>query len=159
MKRRKASSDNAARRWLIFWCLFIGVGAVVGAVSMFLAPDGSILHMQNMLQYFQVLPFAETLFQDYVFSGVALLIVNGLTNLTAAALLLRKNRLGVILGGIFGVTLMLWIGIQFVIFPLNALDIIYFLCGLCQALTGWLAWKRLRREEEKDRRKMDERDL
>ena len=78
---------------------------------------------------------------------MALLIVNGLTNLTAAVLLLRKNRLGVILGGIFGVTLMLWICIQFVIFPLNALDILYFDFGICQAVTSWAARVRLRREE------------
>ena len=138
---------DAARKWLIFWTLFIGLGAVVGAVSMFLAPDGSILHMQNMLPYFQVLPFAEALFRDYVFSGVALLICNGLTNLTAAALLLRKRRLGMLLGGVFGVTLMLWIGIQFVIFPLNALDILYFAFGICQAVTGYVAWRRLKELE------------
>ena len=50
---------------------------------------------------------------------MALLIVNGLSNLTAAVLLLRNRRSGVWLGGLFGVTLMLWICIQFVIFPLN----------------------------------------
>ena len=144
---QKSKRSDAARRWLIFWTLFIGVGAVVGAVSMFIAPDGSILHMQNMLPYFQVLPFADVLFRDYLFSGFALLIVNGLTNLTAAALLLRKKRPGVILGGVFGVTLMLWICIQFVIFPPNALSTIYFVFGLCQAFTGWIAWRRLRREE------------
>ena len=147
---KKTSRFETARRWLIFWTLFIGIGAVVGAVSMFIAPDGSILHMQDMLPYFQVLPFADVLFRDYVFSGVALLIVNGLTNLTAAALLLGKRRLGVFLGGIFGVTLMLWICIQFVIFPLNALDIAYFVFGLCQAIAGRAAWVRLRREKEEE---------
>ena len=30
-----------------------------------------------------------------------------------------KSRLGVVLGGVFGVTLMLWICIQFYMFPLN----------------------------------------
>ena len=144
MEKEKARFDTA-RKWLIFWTLFIGIGAVVGSVSMFLAPDGRILHMQDMLVYFRVLPFADVLFQDYIFSGVALLIVNGLTNLTAAALLLRRKRLGVILGGVFGVTLMLWIGIQFAIFPLNALDVAYFVFGLCQAIAGGAAWKRLER--------------
>ena len=42
--------------------------------------------------YFQALPFAEVVFQDLTFSGWALLIVNGLTNLTAAALLLARKR-------------------------------------------------------------------
>lgn len=49
----------------------------------------------------------------------ALLIVNGLTNLTAAGLLLAEKRAGVTLGGLFGVTLMLWICIQFYMFPPN----------------------------------------
>jgi hypothetical protein len=48
-----------------------------------------------------------------------LLIVNGLTNLTAAGLLLAEKRAGVTLGGLFGVTLMLWICIQFYMFPPN----------------------------------------
>ena len=51
--------------------------------------------------------------------GWALLIVNGLTNLTAAGLLLAEKRAGVTLGGLFGVTLMLWICIQFYMFPPN----------------------------------------
>ena len=138
---------DTARRWLIFWTLFIGVGAVAGGLSMILDPSGKTLHMDGMLPYFQVLPFAKTLFQDFLFSGFALLIVNGLTNLTAAVLLLRRKKLGVILGGIFGVTLMLWICIQFYMFPLNFMSTAYFIFGLCQALTGYVAWRRLRQAE------------
>ena len=138
---------DTARRWLIFWTLFIGVGAVPGGLSMILDPSGKTLHMDGMLPYFQVLPFAKTLFQDFLFSGFALLIVNGLTNLTAAVLLLRRKKLGVILGGVFGVTLMLWICIQFYMFPLNFMSTAYFIFGLCQALTGYVAWRRLRQAE------------
>ena len=138
---------DTARRWLIFWTLFIGVGAVAGGLSMILDPSGKTLHMDGMLPYFQVLPFAKTLFQDFLFSGFALLIVNGLTNLTAAVLLLRRKKLGVILGGVFGVALMLWICIQFYMFPLNFMSTAYFIFGLCQALTGYVAWRRLRQAE------------
>ena len=145
----KKSRYNTARKWLIFWTLFIGIGAVVGGVSMLIEPCGKILHMENMLPFFQKLPFADVLFRDYTFSGIALLIVNGLTNLTAAVLLLKKKKLGVILGGIFGVTLMLWICIQFYMFPLNFMSTIYFVFGLCQAITGFVAWKLLKREEGK----------
>lgn len=117
IKTEKAHSRYAvARRALLFWTLLIGVGAVGGAAMMLIDPSGKAMGMDAMLPYFQVLPFAEVLFQDFVFSGMALLIVNGLTNLTAAVLLLRKNPLGVTLGGVFGVTLMLWICIQFYMF-------------------------------------------
>ena len=147
---REKSKFATARKWLLFWTLFIGIGAVAGGLSMILDPSGKTLHMDGMLPYFQVLPFADLLFQDLLFSGFALLIVNGLTNLTAAVLLLRKKKLGVILGGIFGVTLMLWICIQFYMFELNFMSTSYFVFGACQAITGWMAWKLLRREEQED---------
>ncbi|MBO4837406.1 MAG: hypothetical protein J5564_06900 [Clostridia bacterium] len=144
---KRTSHFNTARKLLIFWTLFIGIGAVAGGLSMIIDPSGKALHMDGMLPFFQVLPFADVLFQDFLFSGFALLIVNGLTNLTAAVLLLRRKKTGVILGGIFGITLMLWICIQFCIFPLNFMSSIYFVFGLCQAVTGFAAWKLLQRKE------------
>lgn len=60
----------AARKWLLFWTLFVGVGAV---------------------------------------------------------------------GGVFGVTLMLWICIQFYMFPLNFMSTAFFVIGLAQAATGYAA--------------------
>ena len=134
------SRYKITRKWLIFWCLFIGIGAVAGGITMIAVPDGSVMGMSGMLPYFQVLPFADVLFQDFLFSGIALLIVNGLTNLTAAALLLARKKAGIILGGIFGVTLMLWICIQFYMFPANFMSTIYFIFGLIQALTGFAAY-------------------
>ena len=80
-----------ARKALIFWTLFIGLGAVGGAACMLADPSGRSVGMSGMLPYFQVLPFADVLFQDLFFSGIALLLVNGVTNLTAAALLFRKE--------------------------------------------------------------------
>lgn len=134
------SRYQTTRSILIFWTLFIGLGAVAGACGMLLDPSGKAMGMDAMLPYFQVLPFADVLFCDFTFSGIALLIVNGLTNLTAAGLLLAKKKSGVILGGIFGVTLMLWICIQFYMFPLNFMSTIYFVFGFCQAITGYAAW-------------------
>ena len=135
---------NVARKLLIFWTLFIGVGAVAGGLSMILDPSGKTLGMDAMLPFFQKLPLSEVLFRDFLFSGFALLIVNGLTNLTAAVLLLRRRRCGILLGMIFGVTLMLWICIQFYMFPLNFMSTAFFLFGLCQAGTGWIAWRAAR---------------
>ena len=140
---------TTARKWLIFWTLFIGIGAVAGGLSMIIDPSGKALGMDAMLPFFQKLPFADVLFRDFLFSGFALLIVNGLTNLTAAVLLLRNRKAGVILGGIFGITLMVWICIQFYMFPLNPMSTAFFLFGACQAITGFAAWRRIRGEKEK----------
>ena len=90
--KTNASRYNTARKWLIFWTLFVGIGAVAGGLSMIIDPSGKALHMDAMLPFFQVLPFSEVLFQDFLFSGFALLIVNGLTNLTAAVLLLKNRK-------------------------------------------------------------------
>ena len=128
-----------ARKALIFWTVFVGLGAVAGAACMLIDPTGGIMGMDAMLPYFQKLPFADKVFQDFRFSGWALLIVNGLTNLTAAGLLLARKRAGAVCGGVFGVTLMLWICIQFYVFPLNFMSTAYFIFGLAQAATGWAA--------------------
>lgn len=127
------------RNILIFWCLFVGIGAVVGASCMLIEPDGSILGMDKLLVYFQVLPFAKVLFQDFVFSGIALLCVNGITNIVAAVLLMKNKKSGVVCGMVFGITLMLWICIQFIIFPPNFMSTIYFIFGALQAICGYTA--------------------
>lgn len=134
------SRFRVARRILIFWTLFIGMGAAAGAAAMFLDPTGKSVGMDGMLPYFRVLPFSEVLFQNLLFSGIALLIVNGLTNLTAAGLLLAGKHAGIPAGGACGVTLMLWICIQFAIFPLNFMSTAYFVFGFAQAATAYAAW-------------------
>lgn len=138
--KTKHTRSQIAGRWLLFWTLFIGIGAVAGASGMLLDPSGKSMGMDAMLPYFQVMPLAEYLYQNFIFPGIALLIVNGLTNLSAAVLLLQKKKSGVVLGGVFGITLMLWICIQFVIFPLNFMSTIYFIFGFCQAITGYMTW-------------------
>ena len=138
---------KTARRWLLFWTLFIGLGAVAGASVMLADPTGKAMGMDAMLPYFQVLPFADILFQDFLFSGFALLFVNGLTNLTSAVLLIAKRKIGIILGGIFGITLMLWICIQFYIFPPNFMSTVYFIFGLFQTITGYIAFVRYEQEQ------------
>ncbi len=86
------SRFRITKNFLIFWTLFIGTGAVAGALAMLIDPSGKFMGMDAMLPYFQVLPFAEIVFQNFTFSGIALLIVNGISNLTAAILLLKKKK-------------------------------------------------------------------
>lgn len=132
------SRYRPARRALLFWTIFIGIGAVAGASAMLIDPSGGLMGMDAMLPYFQKLPFAEIVFQDFVFSGISLLIVNGISNLTAAGLLIANKRIGAVLGEVFGITLMLWICIQFYMFPLNFMSTAYFIFGFIQAITGYM---------------------
>lgn len=127
------------KKILLFLCLFVCIGAIYGSVCMFIDPTGKILNMQDLLPYFDVLPFSEILFQNYIFSGIALLIVNGLSNLMAVYLIIKDKKLGLILSTIFGFTLMLWITIQFIIFPFNMLSTTYFIIGLLQLIFGYIS--------------------
>ena len=128
------------RKFLVFWCLFVGIGALWGSINMFIDPTGKILQMDKMLPYFQVLPLSNILFQNYIFSGIALLIVNGISNLVAVYLLIRNKKAGIILGTVFGLTLMLWTTIQFIIFPINILSITFFVIGIIQLITGYMTY-------------------
>ena len=137
------------KKFLIFWCLFVGIGAVYGSICMFIDPTGKLLDMEAMLPYFQVLPFSEELYKNYIFPGIALLIVNGISNFVAAYLLIKNNKIGIILGTVFGFTLMLWITIQFIIFPLNALSISFFIIGVIQLITGYMTYVFYKQEQFK----------
>lgn len=92
--------------------------------------------MDTLLPYFSVLPFSDILFQNYIFSGISLLIVNGISNLIASYLIIKDKKIGFILGTIFGITLMVWITNQFIILPSNFLSISYFIIGLLQFIIG-----------------------
>lgn len=135
------------RRILIFWTIFIGTGAVGGALAMFIDPMGKSTGMEGFFPYFQALPLSETLFQNLIFSGVMLLIVNGITNLVAAVLLIKKKKAGIISGGVFGCTLMAWIVIQFVIFPFNFMSTAYFIFGALQLIAAALCYVGFRQSE------------
>lgn len=129
-----------SRKVLLFWTLFIGVGAVFGAFTMFIDPNGHTSKMDGLLPGMQVLPFAETLFKNLIFPGISLLIVNGIPNIIASILLFKKQKGGIILGLIQGIILMLWIIIQFIIYPFNIMSTLYFIFGALQFITGFICY-------------------
>ena len=55
-------------------------------------PDGKLVFIDTLLPYFQVLPFADILFQDYLFSGIMLIIINGITNIIFSILIIKKQK-------------------------------------------------------------------
>jgi len=125
-----------------FFTIFIGAGAFYGGILLIIDSTGSILQMDGLLKYFEVLPFSDVLFKDYTFSGFALIIVNGIPNIVAFIMLLLKQKTGIILGLICGVLLQLWILIQFIIFPFNILSTSYFIFGVILFLAGYTCFVR-----------------
>lgn len=130
------------RKWQLFWSAFIGLGAYWGATMMFIDPTGKRWGMEQLLPLLQKLPLADIFFQNLIWSGIVLLIVNGLTNTVAFILLIRKHAYAPIAGIACGVILMLWIVIEYLIFDFNFLSNIYLAFGLLQAGNGFLLWKR-----------------
>ena len=129
-------SNSKARKIAIFWTLFIGIGALAGGSGMVSDPTGKFMGMDTLLPNFQMLPFADVLFQDYTFPGIALICVNGITQLITTVFLFKRHRLASSFTIGCGVILMLWICIQFYMFPLNFVSSIYFVFGLLEAATG-----------------------
>ena len=126
----------------LFWSLFIGIGAYLGAFMMIFEPTGKTFGMVGMLPAFQKLPFADIFFQNFFFPGIALLIVNGLTNTISGILIFRRNKYAALSGMFCGIILMLWISLQFYIFPFNLMSTLYFVFGILQAVNGWIYFKR-----------------
>lgn len=134
-------SQTRLRIIQLFWGFFIGIGAYGGAFMMISEPSGVTLGIVGMLPYFQKLPFAGLLFQDFSFAGVALLLVNGLTNTISVFLIFRRSKYAAISGLMCGIVLILWICVQFYIFPLNFMSTLFFIFGILQAVNGWMYLK------------------
>jgi hypothetical protein len=121
----------------IFWSLFIGIGALLGSVMMFTDPSGKMWKMEPILPLLQVLPFSDVFFQNFIFSGIALLCANGITNFISIFLVSKSHHYGAYSVMICGIILMLWITVQFVVFSFNFMSTLYFIFGLLQTATGY----------------------
>ena len=126
------------RNMQLFWGLFIGIGAYLGAFGMIRDPSGVTLGLVDWLQFFQKLPFADIFFRNFLFPGILLLTVNGLSNTISVILIFRKNKYSALSGMVCGIILMLWICIQFYIFPFNFMSTLYFIFGILQTINGWM---------------------
>jgi hypothetical protein len=135
------NENKKIARISIFWSLFIGIGALCGSVMMFIEPTGKIWEMYLLLPYFQKLPWADIFFQNFIFPGIALLLANGITNFISFILMYQKHRYAAFSVMACGIILMLWITVQFVIFPLNFMSTLYFIFGALQTWTGYKYWK------------------
>jgi len=136
MKRK--TTLKRLRNIQLFWGFFIGIGAYAGAFGMISDTTGVALGLVEWLPYFQKLPFSEIFFHDFLFPGIALMVVNGLTNTISVILIFRRHKYAAFSGMVCGIILMLWISVQFYIFPLNFLSTLYFVFGILQAVNGWM---------------------
>ena len=125
------------RTFLKILTLFIAVGAVGGAVMMWMDPTGVSWGGEPMLALLrEKMPWPEVLFNDFIPSGYALLAVNGLPQLLAALMLFKKHPWAYRVTLACGILLMLWIVLEWYVWGFVALSNIYFVLGLIEAVAA-----------------------
>ena len=113
--------------------LFIGIGAVAGAVMMWIDPTGASWGGESLLEMLRAkMPWPNVFFKDFIPSGFVLLGLNGVTQFVAAYLLFKKHRLAQKAVLICGIILMLWIVLEWWVWGFNAMSNIYFVLGLVE---------------------------
>jgi len=126
---------RAARGLLIVVSILNGVAGLVCGVLFIAGPDGHFLQAAALLPVVQELPLASVFFQDFVWIGVAMLLVLGVPNSIAAVMLLRKSENQYLATLAAGVLLVLWCGFE-LIFMFNAMAVSYFVVGLISILSS-----------------------
>ena len=126
-----------------FMTLFIGIGAVVGALMMWIDPSGQKWGMEPLLEMLRAkMPWPDVFFKNFIPSGFVLLAVNGLTQFLAAILLFKKHRLAPYAVLACGIILMLWIVLEWWVWGFNFMSNIYFVFGLVEAVAAVISLRR-----------------
>ncbi len=123
--------------------IFIGIGAVAGAVMMWIDPTGTSWGGEPMLELLRAkMPWPDVFFKNFIPSGFVLLAVNGITQLVAAYLLFKKHRLAQQAVLVCGIILMLWIILEWWVWGFNAICNIYFVLGLVEAIAAVVSMRK-----------------
>lgn len=117
--------------------LFIGIGAVAGAVMMWIDPTGQMWGGEPLLEMLRAkMPWPDVFFKNFIPSGFVLLGLNGITQFVAAYLLFKKHRLAQYAVLVCGIILMLWIILEWWVWGFNVVCNIYFVLGLVETITA-----------------------
>lgn len=128
-----------------FLTLFIGIGAVIGAVMMWIDPSGKMWGMEPLLEMLRAkMPWPDVFFKDFIPSGFVLLALNGITQFAAAILLFKNHPLAYWAVLACGIILMLWIVLEWWVWGFNAMSNIFFVLGLVEAVAAVVSLRKLR---------------
>ena len=125
------------RKFLIIFTLFIAIGAVGGAIMMWVDPSGNGWGGAELLDMLRAkMPWPDIFFQNFIPSGFVLLFLNGITQLATAYLLFKKHPLAQWAVLACGIILMLWIVLEWWVWGFNAISNLYFVFGLLEAVAA-----------------------
>ncbi len=123
--------------------LFIAIGAVAGAVMMWLDPTGTTWGGEPLLEMLRAkMPWPDVFFKNFIPSGFVLLCLNGITQFGAAFLLFKKHSLAQYTVLACGIILMLWIVLEWWVWGFNAMSNVFFVLGLAEAVVALINLKK-----------------
>ena len=126
-----------------FMTLFIGIGAVMGAVMMWVDPSGQMWGGEPLLEMLRAkMPWPDVFFKNFIPSGFVLLFLNGFTQFVATFLLYKKHPLAYWAVLACGIILMLWIVLEWWVWGFNAMSNIYFVFGLIEAVVAVISLRK-----------------
>ena len=129
-----------------FLTLFIGIGAVGGAVMMWIDPTGVKWGGEPLLEMLRAkMPWPDVFFRNFILSGFVLLFLNGITQLATAYLLFKKHSLAQWAVLACGIILMLWIVLEWWVWDFNAISNLYFVFGLVEAVAAAVCMRQQKR--------------
>lgn len=122
--------------------ILIAIGAVAGAVMMWMDPSGVSWGGGPMLDMLRAkMPWPDVFFKDFIPSGFVLLAVNGVPQILAAIMLFKKHPLAYWVCLVCGIVLMLWIALEWYVWGFVALSNVFFILGLVETLVAWYGFK------------------
>lgn len=126
-----------------FLTLFIGIGAVIGAVMMWIDPSGQMWGMEPLLEMLRAkMPWPDIFFKNFIPSSFVLLGLNGITQFAAAILLFKNHPLAYWAVLACGIILMLWIVLEWWVWGFNFMSNIYFVFGLVEAVAAVISLRK-----------------
>jgi menaquinone-dependent protoporphyrinogen oxidase len=113
-----------ARRLLAGLCLAVGVTAIAGGIALVARPSGSLVHMP-------VSTLSHTPFSSFLIPGLLLLVVIGVGNMLAGALVLGDAPIANVAAFAGGAALLTWIVAQMLLLrTANVLQLGYFIVAV-----------------------------
>jgi hypothetical protein len=116
--------------------IFLGIGALFGGIQFILAPDGHLLGVSLSM-------LTGTPFHSFLVPGLLLFTCLGRGPMVAAGLTARRRAIGPLAAFAVGLTLMVWITVEMVIFAgvTSLFWAFYLVLGTVIAAVG-VAWSR-----------------
>ena len=128
------------RTFLKILTLFIAVGAIAGAVMMWMDPTGASWGGGPMLDLLRAkMPWPDVFFRNFIPSGFVLLAVNGITQIVAAIMLFKNHRRVYPMVLACGILLILLIILEWYIWGFVALSNIFFVLGTVEVICAAMA--------------------